>query len=210
MLRPSPDVRPAVSVVRAAATTETGNSRPQILVHAFSNGGSAMLRHLRAAYGGAFPPHVTIFDSAPGQFTARSGIAAVSAGLPPLIRAVLRPFLWFVAFCYTLWFLRRDDSLQRHAKAHNSVKGELRRTYIYSESDKLIDWRHVEEHAATSEKNGYETRREKFSGTPHVSHMRGDEERYWRVVKETWNGNGSAGKASAGSAASADNASALA
>ena len=155
-----------------------------------------MLRHLRAAYGGAFPPHVTIFDSAPGQFTAASAVAAISAGLPPLIRAVLWPFLRFLALCYTVWFWRRDDCLRRHAKAHNAVEGELRRTYIYSELDKLIDWKDVEEHAAAAEKKGYEVRREKFSRTMHVSHMRGNEERYWRVVKETWNGAKPVGSAS--------------
>jgi len=67
--------------------------------------------------------------------------------------------------------------------------GEVRRTYIYSEADALVDWRDVESHAAAAVENGFrDVRLEKFEGSMHVAHARADEGRYWRVVRETWEG----------------------
>jgi len=69
--------------------------------------------------------------------------------------------------------------------------GEVRRTYIYSEADALVDWRDVESHAAAAVEKGLPSanvRLEKFEGSMHVAHARADEGRYWRVVRETWEG----------------------
>lgn len=94
------------------------------------------------------------------------------------------------------------------------IGSQTLRTYIYSKQDAMIDWRHVEMHAADAATGGVNknannnnknhnngevsspttsTRRTKipcrlemFHGSGHVAHMRHDPERYWRVVVETW------------------------
>lgn len=188
------DIRPAVSVVRAAVpaandnntTTASSDASPKILVHAFSNGGSSMLSHLRRACGDSFPRHVTIFDSAPGQYSFERGHAAVTAGMGPIMRTLILPFNLLAGLMYHIWFLGRTDSMRFHANVNNEVKGELSRAYIYSETDKIVDWREVEEHTRDAKKKGYNVRVEKFEGSRHVSHVMSDEKRYWEIVESTW------------------------
>lgn len=230
------EIAPAVPVLRQAAAAdaadnadEDSNARhPRILIHVFSNGGSTILRHLYTLYtntdtdgktpgGGAggvgsrahhpLPPHITIFDSAPGRFQYTRSIYAFTMALPRPPQ-ISRLKFWLLQcavrlVCASYWVLRlvvlgrRNGSLDRTFAAHNdpgvNVGGrELRRTYIYSREDRMVDFRDVEAHAAEARRRKDvvvgEVRVERFEGTAHVAHMRGDEERYWRVVKESWEG----------------------
>jgi hypothetical protein len=63
-----------------------------------------------------------------------------------------------------------------------------RRCYIYSKGDKLVGWKDVESHAWEARKvlGNERVGMEDFGATMHVGHVRGDAERYWRVVKELW------------------------
>lgn len=216
------EMEPAVALVRsimAAASSDRSTStasrgprssssplrarQPEMLVHVFSNGGSTMLRLLYEAH--PLPPHVTIFDSAPGRFSRQSSVraftlAAVSSGTDSSFLARL---LWRVAiqcFCAAYWIFHnvvpwsRPGALERTWAAHNdrSVnRSEVRRAYVYSEEDALVAPRDVEEHAAGARAGGFEVvRLARFVGTAHVAHVRGDEERYWGVVREAWEGHG--------------------
>lgn len=194
----------------AAAAAGARAPRPQMLVHVFSNGGSTMLRFLYEAYawtaraqggGGngnddepSLPPHVTVFDSAPGRFSWRASARAFSMGFarrPLVVRLLLGALVQ--CFCAAYWILLRVRSglLETTWAAHNdrAANGaEVRRAYVYSEADRLVEYRDVEAHAARARACGYEVRLEKFVGTAHVAHVRGDEERYWNVVKEAWEG----------------------
>lgn len=61
----------------------------------------------------------------------------------------------------------------------------IKTCYIYSDADELVPWKDVEEHAALASRSTHGNRvvqLEKFTGTPHVGHMRADPERYWEVV----------------------------
>lgn len=191
---------------------------PRILIHVFSNGGSTMLRHLYTLCnnnnnsnipgggGGStavLPPRVTIFDSAPGRFQYSRSIYAFSLGVPfsktPLFKFLLIK-LAIHLLCASYWVfqvvLRRRGYLDQTFALHNDpeVKRggiEVRRTYIYSREDRMVDFHDVEEHAAEARRKGVvagEVRVERFEGTAHVAHVRGDEDRYWKVVKESWEG----------------------
>lgn len=61
----------------------------------------------------------------------------------------------------------------------------IKMCYIYSDADELVPWKDVEEHAALASTSTHGNRvveLERFSGTPHVGHMRVDPERYWGNV----------------------------
>ncbi|GAM40587.1 indole-diterpene biosynthesis protein [Talaromyces pinophilus] len=61
----------------------------------------------------------------------------------------------------------------------------IKSCYIYSDADELVPWKDVEEHAALASTSTHANRvveLEKFTGTPHVGHMRADPERYWEIV----------------------------
>lgn len=177
--------------------------RPAMLVHLFSNGGSAALRHLREQYaassqggkGASLPPHVTIYDSAPGKFQWQRSVTAFMASaarMNIIVRLAMRLFVNCLFAFYWLTHVPwgRKGYLDRTWLAQNDRQAnsaEVRRAYVYSEEDALVDYREIEEHAASAVQNGFTVAAmEKFKGSAHVAHVRVDEERYWGVVKDTW------------------------
>ncbi|KXX82001.1 Transmembrane protein 53 [Madurella mycetomatis] len=194
---------PAVSILRAAfpdnnpSSSPSPSSNPQLLIHAFSNGGCTTLQQLRGALGRSnpLPPYAIVLDSCPGQFAYRSSYLAFTVGLAGVARLLLAPLVH--ALCAWYW-LRHEllgrgmtGPIARMARALNersSLGGEVRRTYVYSEGDRLVEWRGVEKHAEEARAKGFAVRTEKFEGSEHVAHARKHGERYWRVVRETWEG----------------------
>lgn len=203
------ELEPAVPVIRSVvAEAGGGDARaggrqaPDMLVHVFSNGGSATLRHLYGVYAAsarpgeptALPAHVTIFDSAPGRWQWGRTVTAFMMSVAGMIWPV-RLVAWAILniFCAYEWavhvLLRRPGFLERTWVAHNDRglnASERRRAYIYSEEDKLVDYRNIEEHAAVAAAGGYVPTLEKFGGSQHVAHARADEERYWNIVRAAW------------------------
>ncbi|KAI3393443.1 hypothetical protein diail_4279 [Diaporthe ilicicola] len=209
---------PIIQSIMAEHNGQEPNDGPEVLVHVFSNGGAASLRHLREQYAAAaaaaaaaasssssssssaggtapFPRHVTVFDSAPGRFQFQRSVTAFMASAAragALARLALR--LAVSCFFALYWAVHvpwgRPGYLDRTWLSHNdSVRNatEVRRAYIYSEEDALVDYRHVEEHAASAVRNGFVVARlDKFVGSAHVAHVRVDESRYWGIVKDTW------------------------
>lgn len=148
-----------------------------------------MLGFLRGTYGAGFPPHVTVYDSAPGHFHFASAMRAPTVNLGPIARPLAIPFVASVLVIYVLWFLGRRDPQRRAADyANENAAGEVRRAYMYSDRDDIVDWRDVEAHAAEAVKRGHQVHTERFVGTGHVSHYLKDEGRYVGVVRETWAG----------------------
>lgn len=199
------------SIMADYAEVEEGGKEEgeaEVLVHLFSNGGSAALRHLReqcASAGGSgssFPRHVTVYDSAPGRFQWQRGVTAFMASAAKASAPIRLAMLVFVNCLFAFYWAAhipwgRPGYLDRTWLAHNDRAGnaaEVRRAYIYSEEDALVDPREVEEHAASAVRNGFVVAAvEKFVGSAHVAHVRVDEARYWRIVKETWENSASRG-----------------
>ncbi|KAG5657855.1 hypothetical protein KAF25_007888 [Fusarium avenaceum] len=196
-------VKPMVPVIRAAVPqTASLSSEPQVLIHIFSNGGSANISALYDQYAASagegedpyLPPHVTIFDSAPGAQRVVNTAAFFQVGLPKVQRILLTPFIYLMVVSWQ--FLKvlgiTKDWLVFWGKTHNEARGkkerELRRTYVYSETDALVGYEDLEAQAAEAKKLGFEVRMEKFDRSMHVAHARTDEARYWSAVQETWSG----------------------
>lgn len=185
---------PAVEAIRASADPK----RP-VFFHIFSNGGTFTTLHLlmayRAATGKPMPIFSMIIDSAPGKATIASGAKALSFALPR--QRILRFFGMGIIYTVLVigWLVRKitraKDSVTlartgiNDSRIINAVDGQAhakKRCYIYSDTDELISWQDVEEHAADAEAKGWVVEKEKF-GSPHVGHMREDPERYWGIVK---------------------------
>ena len=205
---------PAVPVVRSifpellggAATADndkqtTPPQRPEILIHAWSNGGVSALLSLRRALLGAtpapLPPYTLVLDSTPGRFRYRAAYLAFTTGLTGIAKWLVAPVMHLVCAWYWLKHVLvgrgRTGPLEGLRTALNdaaSRRSEVRRAYVYGERDRLVHWRDVEGHAAEAEARGFSVRTEKFDGGEHVAHARVDPQRYWRVVRETWEGLG--------------------
>ncbi|AEO71920.1 uncharacterized protein THITE_2124813 [Thermothielavioides terrestris NRRL 8126] len=157
------------------------------------------------------PRHVLLLDSTPGTFRYGATYRAFTAGLAgrPLALCLVAPLVH--ALCLAYWVQHvllgrgRTGPLVAVARGLNgdngdgggggsgdgkSPRGEVRRTYIYGPGDKLVDWRDVEAHADEAARRGFKVRKEVFVGSEHVAHAVVDPERYWRVVRETWEGVG--------------------
>jgi len=62
------------------------------------------------------------------------------------------------------------------------------RCYIFSKTDKLVDFGDVETHIREATGSGFKVQSEIFEGSEHVSHIAKDEKRYWEAVQNTWEG----------------------
>ncbi|KAL2160702.1 hypothetical protein VTH06DRAFT_898 [Thermothelomyces fergusii] len=147
---------------------EEEEGQAQLLLHAWSNGGASSLVHLPT-----------------GPSRRAAGVALWAAA--PLVHAL----------CVAYWVRHvllgrgRTDPLARLRRALNDAAArgaERRRTYVYGPADRLVDWRDVDAHAADARRAGFRVRAELFHGSEHVAHARLDPDRYWRAVRETWEG----------------------
>jgi hypothetical protein len=187
---------PELSETTPAACTPARVQQPQLLIHAWSNGGTACLYNLRLALPTTrLPPYTLVLDSTPGTFRYRSSYLAFTTGLKGPAKWLVAPLMHLL--CAWFWFVHvligrgQTGPLARMRRALNddaAKAAEVRRTYVYGEGDRLVDWRDVEAHAEAAEQKGFAVRRERFEGGEHVAHVRADPARYWRVVKETWEG----------------------
>ncbi|KAK4095822.1 hypothetical protein N658DRAFT_502291 [Parathielavia hyrcaniae] len=213
------ELAPAVAFVRslfpdvslhgpATGRPPTTGGQPQLLMHAWSNGGATCLHHLRLALlspnhtttprtkrpATTLPPYTLVLDSAPGTLTYRGSYRAFTAGLKGPVKWLIAPLMHALCAWFTLLYTLRiiDGPLARMARGLNdgaAWKGvEVRRTYVYGDRDLLVDHADVERHAEEARGKGFTVRRERFEGGEHVAHARVDPERYWRVVRETWEG----------------------
>lgn len=210
------DLAPAVPFFRSVfpgtdgtASSSATTAPPPLLIHAWSNGGTASLHNLRHALTSSsvnahsaqpFPRHTLVLDSTPGQYRYWPSYLAFTAGLSGAAFWLAAPFVHLI--CALYWLHHEvigrglTGPLAVVARAMNddvaaaAAKGglEVRRTYVYGPGDKLVDWRDVERHADEAERKGFAVRRERFEGSGHVAHARADAERYWRIVSETWEG----------------------
>jgi hypothetical protein len=197
---PSRAMKPVPPLIRELLPNPS-TTKPELLIHLLSNGGTSSLRDTatqwaRSASPGSpaqLPLHVTIFDSSPGTMTAMGNIRVVYTFIKtPWVRIILLPLLWIINAITFLWFglidppdppARSNIAMNDRDKMH-----EVRRTYMYSKQDQLVEWRDVERHAAEARRKGFEVRMERWEKGAHVSLVRVDEERYWRIVRETWAG----------------------
>lgn len=194
---------PAVPVIRSLVAPSASSAEPpRLLVHAFSNAGSAVLSHLYTAFAATaragttddtvFPPHSTVFDSTPGEATYSGSVAAFTQTVPQGWQRTLAYPIVHLLICtfWVVYIIPGRDILAWIAERHNqpALVREKRRAYVYSEADVSIPWEGIERHAAQARERGYEVRLEKFAGSAHVAHMVKDGERYWRIVKGVWEG----------------------
>ena len=175
--------------------------KPEMLIHFFSNGGTSSLRDTaehwaQSAPSGSpthLPLHISIFDSAPGTMTTMGNIRATQTGMKPAwLQTAIIPLLLILNAITFFWYGYIDppSPIERSNIAMNDrdKMREVRRAYMYSKQDPMVRWQDVEAHAADARRKGFEVRTERWEKGGHVALVRVDEERYWEIVRETWQG----------------------
>jgi hypothetical protein len=132
-----------------------------------------------------------VLDSTPGKFHWNRVHETYAAMAPRWMSLVLHVGIALVVVLNAL-SLSQMFPLPKMMAALNSesiTKQQKRRTYIFSGTDKMIAAEDVKAHGEEAREKGFEVRFEDFGESAHVQHMRSDPERYWGVVRETWQGN---------------------
>jgi hypothetical protein len=176
--------------------------QPKVLIHAFSNGGGINLVHLSRLYHSIyriFLPHsLLVLDSAPGghrYISERSRWALVMtnalASVLPLPRFMLNAlasiWVFFSLGMAEVFGLENEAKFCRRCLNDPALfQGGNGRLYVYSESDEVIGWEAVEEHAADAKGKGWKVSCEKYTDSAHVSHMRANPGKYWGDVAAAW------------------------
>ena len=188
----------ALAVVRSICSSNPQETRPKILLHIFSNGGSlqaaTLIRSYRNIVGEAFPLHSTVLDSCPGRATFHVALRVQLLPLSgkPLYIRIPSTVLLYVTF--GLWWLimfglRMEnpfETLWQGLNNREQVK-EKKRVYIYSDVDVMVPCHDIEEHATEAREAGFDVGLEKFLGSGHVAHVRtGNGERYWGIIDHLW------------------------
>lgn len=187
-------ITPAVKAIRASSDPED-----PVFLHMFSNGGVATMTHLLSTYqkltGKPLRVLSMVIDSAPGTATVPAAMKAFSFVFPRMwiLRLISKMVLYTFLILHAA-FRKLTGTLDAVALARKEINDSrllrgvsrkgVKRCYIYSDVDELVDWRDVERHATDAEAKGWLVRREKFIGSPHVSHVRTDPERYWTIVRK--------------------------
>lgn len=188
------------STTKNAGVAQSGS---KILMHAMSNTGAinfaATLDAYLERFKRAMPHTLLVMDSTPG------GTNLTWANLKRWSRAMAlgtaKWFPWPFVVTQSIWgfflllntlflWLRR----RQHAGAWSRIAANqetfatknARKLYIYSKEDDLIGYKDIVDHAADSEKLGYEVDTKEFHGSGHVGHMRMHPEEYWAAIQQSW------------------------
>lgn len=186
------------SLVEPAVNALLARSGQRLLVHAFSNGGAKSWCTVNAVHrkttGRLLSCDLTIIDSAPGRSSFKQSQAAIRGGLPK--QSIPRAFLGG-AFNVVLCMMWIANHVPEYPEVVKMIRKELndefliakdgRRCYIYSDSDDIIGWYDVEDHAEEAAEKGWRPTLAKFKGSQHVAHFKQDPRLYWDIVEGSWN-----------------------
>jgi hypothetical protein len=192
-----PTKNDAASLCHSASESETDlemhtdKPRSGLLFHVMSNGGAISFRHLvdvATRLGITLPPHAMVLDSTPGKFHWSDTHEAFAALLPKWFSPAVHP-LMALAMLMNVILVQEAVPQTEMFKALNdegAIKTQVRRTYLLSGADRIIAAEDVREHSETAQEKGLAVQIEDFGHSKHVQHMKSDPERYWAVVKETF------------------------
>ncbi|KAM6504054.1 Eukaryotic protein of unknown function (DUF829) domain containing protein [Amanita muscaria] len=182
-------------------TPAMNKTKHRILIQAFSNGGCLQLTAMRKALVQYQRTNVSasavIFDSCPSiaflPLTTRAFSSVVRFfPLRALVLLCMHPIYFFMNIRKRLfgvpmyWEAMRTPINQPQFLPW--LQKSSPRLYIYSTTDDLVPWQDVESHAKDAERTYSNVSKERFEGSMHVSHLKHDPDRYWRIVQDAWNG----------------------
>ena len=168
--------------------------RALILHVASMNGFRQLLRLYRYLDGEGETTHRFmggVFDSCPATLTTKllaygRAVCDIGRNNDPHGLRYLPQALWTTAKYSLLKHMNPNklNELQMYYYVTRWVMLPHNQLFIYSEVDKLINYRDVEEFADRQKGKGNCVKLEKFPNSPHVQHIRSDPQRYEKTVRE--------------------------
>ncbi|EGZ67802.1 hypothetical protein NEUTE2DRAFT_95672 [Neurospora tetrasperma FGSC 2509] len=160
----------------------TGTGRTGILLHIFSNGGCHLSLQLAHSYfssfGHSLPVTLQILDSCPGTFsiaqTYGAAVHSVPTHHPWVVQSMERWGLWGAVVLVA--------GIQ-HGLPRAIGENVVRKKKLVVKKKKMM----MKEGGKDDEQQGL-VRAERFEKASHCALVMEDEERYWRAVRESWEG----------------------
>lgn len=202
---------PAITTILSSSSSSSSSSNltTNILLHAFSEGGSSTSVQFAKAYLSLtrtrLPIAALILDSCPGtlHLSRLASTARKTCPGQPQLQTLASIAAYAVIATYLGKYLlmgTRDDRLDDPHDLNHRTKRALDdaalwpttvpRAYLFSKADALIAWRSVLGHARRSERRGTPIFVEVFEESKHCAHIRdeegGDKKRYWAAVERVW------------------------
>jgi hypothetical protein len=178
----------------------SGLCRGNILVHCFSDGGSNKAVEFAEAYhtrtGAKLPCRALCLDSTPGHPRYLNYAFAFQKSLPQntivryfglLLGMLILAIFWFAH--YVLIGVDNNVITKTRRRLEDErfwSPGTTPRVYLFSERDRLIFWGDVERHGVEAMRRGVRTTLVRFRASGHCNHVKEDEGKYWRAVREVW------------------------
>lgn len=191
-------LRPAVEVIHNHDIYNGGQTN--ILVHAFSEGGSNKAVELAEAYrkltGARLPCSAICLDSTPGHPRYSRLCNAIKKSLPPIPILNCTGMLVGRALLGGIWILYEGfkgfennviSRTRRRLQDPNHWDLSMPRCYLYSKGDELIAWQDIREHINEAAYYGASVTDVCFEDSAHCKHAAQYPDRYWGAVSSTWN-----------------------
>lgn len=185
---------PAVNRIRTYGNVDN------ILIHAFSEGGSNKAVELAEAYrnstGVRLPCSALCLDSTPGLPRFRRLCNALSLSLPPnpifrctglLLGGVVLGGIWIVYTGFKGYDNNVVSQTRRRLYDQRFWHLDAPRAYLYSTSDALIASEDVQEHAKEAIAKNIPVVDACFHKSAHCRHAAEDADKYWDAVVTAWN-----------------------
>ncbi|KAF2684443.1 hypothetical protein K458DRAFT_274493, partial [Lentithecium fluviatile CBS 122367] len=170
-----------------------------ILIHAFSEGGSNKAVEFAEAYqdttGTRLPCTALCLDSTPGHPQYLRLCSALRKSLPPnpvlrgtglVLGGAFLGSLWMLYCCFVGYSNNVISQTRERIADPRFWSLKTPRCFLYSEADDMIDWMDIREHMRDAMVQGIPVRDVRFEGSGHCKHAAEDPERYWRSVMSTW------------------------
>lgn len=190
-------LQPAVERILSHVDAHDGHAN--ILVHAFSEGGSNKAVELAEAYqkttGTRLPASALCLDSTPGHPHYRRLCNAIKKSLPPIpilnctglfIGSALLGGIWILYRCFKGYENNVISRTRGRLQDANYWDPTAPRCYFYSKGDELIAWQDIREHMGEALRSGAPVLDVSFEDSGHCKHAAVHPDRYWGAVSLTW------------------------
>lgn len=187
------------AVARILDHLEHNDGRVNILVHAFSEGGSNKAVELAEAYYNTtstkLPCSALCLDSTPGHPRYLRLCNALKKSLPPIpilnctglfVGSALLGGIWILYKCIKGYDNNVISRTRRRLQDPNHWDQSAPRCYFYSKGDHLIAWKDVREHLGDAVRSGAPVMDVCFEDSAHCKHAAKHPDRYWGAVALTW------------------------
>ncbi|KAL5412693.1 hypothetical protein PMIN03_004162 [Paraphaeosphaeria minitans] len=178
---------------------ESNNDGANILVHAFSEGGSNKAVELAEVYsrttGTRLPCSALCLDSTPGHPRYLRLCNTLKKSLPPipilnctglLVGSALLGGIWILYNCIKGYDNNVISRTRRRLQDPDHWDPTAPRCYFYSKEDQLITWKDIREHVGEAVRLGAPVMDVCFEDTAHCKHAAMHPDRYWGAVALTW------------------------